>query len=251
MTDRSLTDELKPADSENTTPENADSYLTRYVGAERKFKEPEELAKGYANADLRINELNTQVKELEEKLAAYGDIDKFLAEDDPKPTPANVAPVPNKDQQPPKTTDVDINAIVESKLQAAEARKNAEINFAKSTNMLKEAFGDKAQAALLQYVDGSKEVEKFVNTLAHTDPERLVRLVKQSYSEPGQKKSPTMIAPGADRHNMQQTVFDKGLTWSAAQELRRKDPKEYAKLRPQILKKVDEYASRGEDFYKT
>lgn len=211
-----MTDQV--TDQVTETEQTQESYLSKLVGEGKKYASEEALAKSRLDADEHIARVEAEAAELREKLAGFQQQeDRFntiLNIITPKdegvqvnePEPVKTDPVVVTEQKQPEP-DVDLDV-------ALKAHEFAKLGESK--------YGDFeiAKAKLKEYVGDSVEKQKLATTLMRTDPNALIRILPDpEVPVDGSITSRTKMTTSST-HNLP-------LTWTAAQEVLRKDPKRY------------------------
>lgn len=150
------------------TTTEAPSLLTALVGETQKYKTPEELAKGYANAEEFINTLkseNAALRTQVQQAKSFDDVLAKLGERNSIPDDTQVEPISAES----------IAQIVQQQLTGMEAAKSREANLLKADKAMKEKFGEKASEVFAQ-VAATPELKEVYTKLAAVDPDKFVAL---------------------------------------------------------------------------
>lgn len=227
------------------------NYLEELVGEGKKFKTPEDLAKGKYISDLYIkhkerefdslredylklrDEYNAGPK-LQELLEDLVQNKQQLASND---NTDNVNGVQNKPAFDPK----EIESLVSSKIQEHETSKKYEENFNSVRNKLKDVYGSNYKQVLKEKIESLGLEEDLVNDLARRHPKVLYKTLGLDQPQQDNFQTPprsniTGFAPSNQKR-----------TWSYYQELRKKDPKTYYNPKTQVQMHNDAI-SLGEEF---
>jgi hypothetical protein len=146
----------------------APSLLTALVGETQKYKTPEELAKGYANAEEFINTLKSENAALRTQVQQAKSFDDVLAKLTERPS------IP-EDNQVEQVSAESIAQIVQQQITGMEAAKSREANLLKADKAMKEKFGEKAGEVFAQ-VAATPELKEVYTKLAAVDPDKFVAL---------------------------------------------------------------------------
>lgn len=235
----------------NPDPQIDDSknYLTELVGEGKKFKSPEELAKGKAISDAYITTMEREKDELRQdylKLKADYDsrakIEELMDQLSKPQTPTNVSAQPLADPVKPEYDPKQIESLVSQKLVEHEASKRQAENFTLVRNKLTERYGENYQPALTKQIQELGLTKEFVDDLARSHPQVLFKtlgLDQAPQREPFQAPTRTQqaFAPTGEKKR----------TWSFYQQMRRDNPKLYHD--PKTVVQMHNDAIRlGEDF---
>jgi len=137
------------------------NYLSDLVGEGKKFKTPEELAKGkyFADAAISIEEINAR-ESLEELLGQLKQQDLTSS----KNTPAKeVSTKPMIDQ-------TEMESLISSRIERHEKQKTEEANLAQVRSKLKEQYGDKVSDVLKSKMNELSVSEEDINAMAKKNP---------------------------------------------------------------------------------
>lgn len=158
----------------SATPDNVIEAL---VGEGKTYKTVDDLAKGKLNADIHIQKIELENKELREKLAGAKTVDDLLE----KITAKAVAQGdPNASVLPSGATNEGITAdqvakIVANTIQGHETTARKTANRVKAEAKLKEVFGDKAAEVFAKEAT-TPELKATLTQLAEIDPDKFVSL---------------------------------------------------------------------------
>lgn len=233
-----------PATPQQPTEES--SYIQKLV--EQKgpsWSDPEIIAKGKLEADLFIEQLQTQLNELKEDLNKM-DYSKQLIEmlktpkatEEQPVTPPAAPPVVNTNDQQGD----ELKRLIEATVTQREVEQRGNQNLADAMGYLQNTFGDRAQ-----------EVLKEKATQLGLSPERVVEIAKES---PNAFKNLIGTKPSVP-HALTGTVRGEALGMNLGgernssyySELRKTNPKQYYTAAVQRQKMTD--AQRlGDDFFK-
>lgn len=176
-----MTDNLfNQAPAESGQPQVDDSPFSQLVGEGKKFKTPEDLAKGKLEADRFIEQLTKEQAELREELKRFVGIEEKVesllkaqqAVQSPS-TPAPAAPTGPVDQ-------TDINKLVNDALSAREAQNSAASNFKTSQQAVIEANGGNIESARKAIVDRATALGvsvEYMKSQAETSPTAFLALM--------------------------------------------------------------------------
>lgn len=208
-----------PQDDVVTIDETVD-YFESLVGEGKKFKTPQELAKGKALADQTVEVLKAKLDALNAELNTRTSLDKFLEEIKGQKKDGNESNPPvvpqNPDPQAPN-----LEEQLEAILSKRENAKKSESNIALVTRTLKEQFGDKASQLIDHKARELEMSRKDLETLAHRSPTAFFSLVGVSGSRP------QAGAPAAQNrfNSFQQEETVRGHSYY--EKLKRENPKKY------------------------
>jgi hypothetical protein len=200
-----------------------ESDLAQWVGEGKKYATPDDLAKAYKNADQRIEELRLDTErltsekaELEAKSKGVEDVLAAIQNQTTQTIEQSV-PVVQTEVSP------DINVLVDQRLAEHQANADKQTKVSTTWSMMDEAFGSRAAASLAvqSYMGDDPAKKAIINNLAISDPAGLMKLIGKDV----EKVATTFTSDhssGGGEVNLEGT-----LTWETAQQVRKKDPKQY------------------------
>lgn len=134
------------------------------VGEGKKYKTLEDALKSVPHAQKHINTLEQELAELKEQLAKSKSAEKVLEELTKEKTPTPTA-------QP-----VDIDSVIEKKLQEKAVREIAQSNINKVVSTFKENYGEKAEEVFLNISKETGLSLKYLNELSAQSPEAVFKI---------------------------------------------------------------------------
>ena len=238
-----------------------ESYFEKLVGEGKKFKDPEELAKGKYEADQFIEHLKQQNAELREELNRASKIEEVLATLQKKgDAPANVphdgegsegeneggkGETGNTSSE--ALTEERIRSLLDSLLQERQTQEERRKNMEQVQEALKESFGEKVGEVLESRVSelgfaSLKEMEDFVSR----NPRAFLRLMG---IEGSKKPSEPAIPNSSVRSEALESVGkQQRRNFAYYQELRRKNKLLY--FSPEIQQQMfKDRLEQGDSFY--
>lgn len=228
-----MTEDLFNTDNKtNTEIDPNKNYLEELVGEGKKFKSPEDLARGKYESDNYIKILQQRFDELREdhervrsesaakaRLEEILDkMDKFQKDDDHTDnTDIGVRQPEQKPFDPQQLED-----LIASKFTERELQRKQQDNFNAVKEKLKEHYGENYQSALQDQIDNLGLTKEFFNDLARNHPNVLFRTLGLD-QQPAQKPN---IAPPRGSAMFKPTT-PKKRTYSYYQQMRKENPKLY------------------------
>lgn len=244
-----MTETLLQSDQAPTPPQ---SYLTELVGDGKKFKDPEALAKGKYEADTYVKHLERQLDEMRTDYTKLRDdynarakleeiIDQHMVPRQPQQPPA-----PTQQQQVPQPSidSAKIESLVSSKIQEHELTKKQQENFNVVKSKLEEKWGSNYAATLREQVSNLGLTEDFVNNLAKTHPQVLLKTL--GVDQPVQQQT-FQAPPKSEQRRDNFAPTNQKRSWSYYQNLKKSDPKTYWNPQTQVQMHHDSVAL-GEAF---
>lgn len=191
-----MTDDLFSQENTNTKTDPNKNYLEELVGEGKKFKTPEELARGKYESDEYIKTLTKRFDELREdnqrirdEANAKAKLEEILDRLESKRDTQDAKTENANDKEPfdPKQ----IEDLVNTKLTQHELNKKQQENLSLVRGKLKEAFGDNYQTSLQDQIEELGLTKDFFNDLAKNHPSVLIRTLgldqakaKESFTTP-------------------------------------------------------------------
>jgi hypothetical protein len=215
-------------------PEQIDpnkDYLTELVGEGKKFKSPQELARGKYEADLYVRTLERQKDELrsdflklKDEQAARAKLEDLIDQWSNKQQSSSDNTQANEQQTTKPVIDSkEIESLVSSKIQEHELTKKQQENFAQVRTKLKERFGNNYQEVLKQQIDNLGLNEDFINDLARRYPTVLYKTLGLDQEQRESFQSPPRSNQRSDNFAPSTTKR----TWSYYQKIKKENPKLY------------------------
>jgi len=215
-------------------PEQIDpnkDYLTELVGEGKKFKSPQELARGKYEADLYVRTLERQKDELrsdflklKDEQAARAKLEDLIDQWSNKQQSSSDNTQANEQQTTKPVIDSkEIESLVSSKIQEHELTKKQQENFAQVRTKLKEHFGSNYQEVLKQQIDNLGLNEDFINDLARRYPTVLYKTLGLDQEQRESFQSPPRSNQRSDNFAPSTTKR----TWSYYQKIKKENPKLY------------------------
>lgn len=232
--------------SETTEAEQTD-YLEQLVGEGKKFKDPEALARGKAEADEFIENLKRQNQELKEDLEKASKLDQILEEirsnEAAKPSTARNDDPGEGEGDPSKTssglTDEQLQALIEKTLSQRETEGRANKNLSEVNRVIGEKYGSKAAEFLKSRADEIGLSVVKMKELAAENPKAFYRLVGLDGNSPNKG-----VEVGGNRLNSESSLSG-GTNQTRAdyyRELRKADRRRYfsPEVQMQMFKEIKE-----------
>lgn len=234
-------------DNNNTLPDFDDNknWLEELVGEAKKFKSPEELAKGKAEADRYIKTLEQQKDEirnmylgLKEQVDGRAKLEDLIDRIEKGKTSNSDDSNTSEDREKPPTFDLtQMKSMIAQELQEADVQKRRASNYAEVQKTLKEKFGPRVNEVLKEKMDTLMIDDAYMVGTAKHSPQAFYSLMGINDQTPPQE---TMFqAP--PRTTVRPTTFsnqnDGARTLAYYEKLRETNPKAY--LDPKIQVQMD------------
>jgi hypothetical protein len=177
-------------------------YLNEYVGDDKKFKTPQDLARAKAESDAFIERLTRENAGLREDLKARTGLEELvtrLSEVDTKPS----ADLGNEPQTPNREDAPDLEKIIAQKLEEREVQKTSQDNLAAVKKTLADKWGSDYSNKLKTAANELGVGEKFLSDMAAKNPKAFYKLVglesnpRPDLFEPPPRTETTVTMPPA------------------------------------------------------
>lgn len=252
MTD-SLFNGNDPADN---TPDPAKNYLEELVGEDKKFKTPEDLARGKAEADAFIERLKREQEELRKELNTRLTLEQYLdrigtkqdpSRNDSTPNEPNGGGVGNETQTSLKAEDIE--QLIERKVSERERQRIQEQNVMQVKQELQRAFGSDFTSKLRETGQALGMTEEEMNSLAASRPKAFLKLVGADQAPAASASNNSLFTPPSSSLNTASAAKPTGdRTQSYYDAIKQKDPKAY--WSPAVQNQLHQDAIRlGERFF--
>ena len=239
---------------DNETIDTNKNYLQDLVGEGKKFRSPEELARGKAESDLYIkhlergrDELREDYLKLREESVARQKLEELIGQLESKtqqPTSSAETQKPDEKNIQPQWDSKQIESLVSSKIQEHELTRKQEQNFNQVRSKLQERFGNNYQSVLKTQIDSLGLTEDFVNDLARKHPTVLFKTL--GLDTPVQREN-FQTPPRSDQSSSSFSPQTSKRTWNYYQNMKKAEPKVYWDPKTQVQMMHDSVAL-GEDF---
>jgi hypothetical protein len=228
-----------------------DNFYESLVGPGKKFKDPEELAKGKATSDEYILTLEArfdQMREENEKLRTEN-MAKAKLED-------LLDQWQTRKPQLPDTTEPKVEAkiapskeefisLIDTRVQERETQKRQKENYDLVKTKLQQTYGEHYASSLSSQMEELGITEEFLNNAARNNPKALLKMLgiedqptvnRDYYTPPRSQVRPAIAKPAQEQR-----------TWSWYQNLKETKPKEYYSAKTNVQMHKDALAL-GEAF---
>lgn len=239
-----------PVDDDIPVPDVNKNYLEELVGEGKKFKTPEDLARGKATSDAFIEQLKRELASLRTELRSRKTVEELVA----RPAP-NTPPVPpNNQEDPPEPREQlpDIDSLLEQKLTQRELANQKRQNMNTVRQVLKQSWGSQFAAQLTEVAESLGMTQDYLDNLAETSPTAFLKLVGLE-SRPDPRASVTPVpnrAVATERQPVRpQTAANGWSYWKAKQKEMGADYWS-PKVQQQLWQDIQKFDSE-DDFYKS
>lgn len=248
------TDNLFVGDPDNNTPpvDTAKNYFEELVGDGKKFKTPEELARGKAEADAFIEQLKAEQaklrNELNTKLTLEQYIDKMAGTGQNQTPPPN-EPNGNQGENLQSLKPEDVERLIDQRVSAREAERIQTENLRTVKETLSKTLGPEFPNKLKSIGQAIGMSEEDMNDMAKLRPKALLSLVQAQSTGTTQQQpqAPGLFVPPGNSVS-RPAVVTADRTKSFYDNLKRTDPKTY--WAPKTQNQLHQDALRlGEKFF--
>lgn len=246
-----FTEETNTQGEATTTTEQSTNWLDKIVEAKgEKFRDPQELAKGYAHAQDYIKNLEAQNAELKQDVGKKDYMQEVLDRIDAqkaKPAAGESAVDQNSGTDDtgnqPGVSVEQIKGLIAETLTEQEAKNTATANLAEADRLLEASFGTDAPAKLRERANDLGMTVERMKQLAEESPTALMSLMGDA-----PRKETNQIA--SSQVNTAGGFSEAGgkKNWEYYQKLRRENPKLYysSKMQQEVFAARQ---AQGEGFY--
>lgn len=221
------------------------NYLEELVGEGKKFKSPEDLARGKAESDLYIATMRQKLAEAEQELNARKKIEEIVATIVPKAQSADTThqlgnPVPNEveKQSVDHMTPEKLEELIERRLAERERVSRDSGNLSKVISDLERTFGPNYAQTVAEKAREVGLSKEDMNELAKRSPEAFFKLV----GAPAERKpEPDVFTPPRNSVNSTATQGTAHTSRNKAfyDEMKKRDPALYKSDKTQAQMMTD------------
>lgn len=222
---------FQPLENQPPQIDENKNYLTELVGEGKKFKTPEDLAKGKAQADAFVDTLKSELDtmrtdylRLREEHMAGAKLEQLIDQlKKQQQSDGDTNPEADKVKQP----EINLADLKKEIFADIEKEKNLEkqrLNLTTVQNKLKERFGNNYQNILHQQREALGMTEDQVQNLARETPAAFLKIMGL---DEVQKQESFQAPPSSIQRNDSFAPTTQKRTWSWWQNLKRDKPKEY------------------------
>jgi hypothetical protein len=226
------------------------NYFEELVGEGKKFKSPEELARGKYESDTYIkhlergrDELRGDYLKLREEYNSRAKLEELIDQLSKQQLTSSETPPANEGTRPaydPK----EIESLVSSKIQEHELTKRQEDNFSLIRNKLQQRYGNDYKDAVKKQIDDLGITEADLNEMARKQPKVLIRTLgldqevqrEEFQSPPRPNQRSDSFAPSLQKR-----------TWAHYEKMRKEEPDRYYSPQVQVQMHQDQ-ANLGKEF---
>ncbi len=242
-------------DNDNTPLDPAKNYFEELVGEGKKFKTPEDLAKGKYLADSYVNTLEHRLDAAREQIETLLNeskarprleelLDRLATQQ--QPTSSRTEPETNEDTNRPNLTPEDIESLVANTIAKRDATNREQENYDTVLAKVRERYGNGYKEVLKSQAEQLGMTDEEVNLMARKNP----KLFAQTFdlntqpsrdifqSPPTSNRRPDTFTPRTEKRN-----------WAYYEKLRKANPRAW--LDPKTAVQMDKDAQeQGQDFYR-
>lgn len=205
-------------------------YFEELVGEGKKFKSPQELARGKAESDLYIDHMKARMDELRQDYTKLHNeynagpklketLDQYMQE--LKQSQSNYQPPVQDDKS--VFDETKIQDLVKSHIQANKQLDKEEANASKVESKLQEAYGPNYKQLVKSQIEQLGMSVDFFNGMARQYPDALMRTL--GIGSQGSKE--TFQSPPSSTQRLDQFGASNKRTWAYYEKMRKSDPVRY------------------------
>jgi len=225
-----------------TQVQNTDQVFNQTVGEGKQYATQEDLAKGKKEADVFIEQLKLENKELRE------DIGK-------RPTLDDVRDIMKLQEENQNTTSSELdeealNKLVDSRFENIQHKKTAVSNITEASNKMVSLYGEKASEQVSKKAEELGVTVEYLQDQASRSPAMFYSIMGVSEEASNQSVAGNQSPQGKNTEQFNNTQHGtKEGTWGYYEELRKENPKKYfsPKVQNEMFQMRKEKAA---DFYK-
>ncbi len=223
MTENIFNETTNPPASTQTT-----GSVEALVGPGKKFATVEDLAKGKAEADAYIAQLQGEAAGLRSDLDQRISAEELLAEiRTEREAQLSAAAVIEQGNTTPSQEPVDIASLVNQTIENREVQQTATQNLSAVDTKMKELYGEKAQEVMVSKAKEAGVSVAFLQTIAEQSPKAFYNALGLSATK---QTTPSVTTGTVDTTGLQNLQPSGGLnTWADFEKLRKDNPKLYWK----------------------
>ena len=246
-----MADQGQVFNTDPAKPEEKKDLLSELVGEGKKYKTVEELARSRLEADIHIERIQKENREMRDKLASAKGVEDVLeavkaqSANSANETPDNKVTTPSAGQ----LTAEQVAKMVAETVSGLKTQEAKQANLAKANAEMARLFGDKAQEVYLKEAN-TVELQRVYRELAETNPEKFVSL----FHKPDAKQQQNIDTGGKNTSalnlNQNNSSVQPG-TQAYYSKLRKENPKAYYSPATQIQMHQDALADPDKYFGRT
>lgn len=246
MSENDLFSETSEEQEVQVDPEK--NYLEELVGEDRKFKTPEDLARSKHEADLFIEQLKRETREMREELQKRLSLEEFADQFSRKTQQNQNADSSSNESETredqitqEQRTPQDIEAFLEQKLTEREKSQKAQSNLNSVFEEMEKRYGSAANKAINERAKELGVNVQFLKGIAESSPKAFLDLFPQRQQSDDFSPPPSAVNRPASSGNGAKKFKD-------YEKMRKENPREY--YTPRVQMEIFEQAKRqGESFY--
>lgn len=225
-------------------------YFDDLVGEGKKFKDPEELARGKWHADRtidlyerRMDELRTEYQKEREQNLTRAQLEEVIEKFSKQPLASNNNPLVNEVNNMPAFDQTQLESLVAANYQKQKEADRQEANYRSVQEKAQTRYGANYKQSLAETMNELGLSPTEVESMARTNPKVFIKTfgldaqpVAQGFQAPPRSAS-TPFQPTGGNHK----------TWNWYQDLKRNKPSEYLDQKTQN-RMMEDYAALGDKF---
>jgi hypothetical protein len=224
-------------------------YFDDLVGEGRKFKDPEQLARGKWHADKtielmekRMDALRAEYQKEREQNLTRAQLEEVIEKFSKQPLASNANPIVNEDRTPVFDPN-QLETLVASNYEKMREKERQDQNYRMVQEKAMTRFGANYKQSLAETMNDLGLSPADVETMARNNPKVFIKTFGLDALPPAQN----FQAPPRSGFTPFQPTGGAHKSWSYYQEMRKNKPDEYYAQKTQN-KMMDDYAALGEKF---
>lgn len=224
-------------------------YFDDLVGEGKKFKDPEQLARGKWHADhtiavmeRRMDELRTEYQKEREQNLTRAQLEEVIEKFSRQPLASNVNPIVNEDKMP-AFDPTQLESLVASNYQKMKDQDRQDANYKLVQDKANARYGANYRQHLAETMNELGLSPAELESMAKTNPKVFIKTFGLDQAPPTQG----FQAPPKSTNNPFQPTGGINKPWSWWQELKKNKPNEYRSQKTQN-KMMEDYAALGDKF---
>jgi hypothetical protein len=248
-----MTDNLLDDKSDPQPVDPNKNYLEELVGDNKKFKTPEEFARGKYESDTYIrflekgrDELRDDYLKLKTEYDSRAKLEEIVTKLTTQQQLASSEHTLNAKEEvkQPQYDPKEIESLVSSKIQEHELTRRQEDNFNVVRNKLQQRYGQNYKDAVKQQIDELGITESDLNEMARKQPKVLIRTLGLDQEAP---KEDFQAPPRSQQRSDNFAPSTQKRTWAFYEKLRKEDSNLYYSPKTQVQMHQD-HANLGKEF---
>lgn len=225
-------------------------YFDDLVGEDKKFKDPEQLARGKWHADRtielyekRMDELRTEYQKEREQNLTRAQLEEVIEKFSKQPLASNNNPLVNEVNNMPAFDQTQLESLVAANYQKQKEVDRQDSNYKSVQEKAQARYGANYKQSLAETMNELGLSPAEVESMARTNPKVFIK----TFGLDTQPAAQGFQAPPKSASNPFAPTGGNSKSWSWYQELKRNKPNEYFNQKTQN-RMMEDYAALGDKF---